>query len=182
MKNFICIHTSSMHWNVCMTQEKLKRIQDIILLLNRQVRGKKKLSNELTEKMIDIFFFLFPHFSHQCIVSPSTWICIWDMSFCDNLFTVFYKHEAKNKRKEGKRMRRQEWEEERKTTHWRWGVLRQMLNICKRFYSQWHFSISSDVENEIRNWIKWNKWRKKSTFALSTLLLQRQWDVQKFSH
>lgn len=26
------------------------------------------------------------------------------------------------------------------------GVLKQMLNICKRFYSQWHFSISSHVE------------------------------------
>lgn len=29
-------------------------------------------------------------FSHQCIVSSSTWICIWKMSFGDNLFTVLF--------------------------------------------------------------------------------------------
>lgn len=50
-----------MHWNVCMTQEKLKRIQDIILLLNRQVRGKK-LSNELTGKNDRHFLFFISSF------------------------------------------------------------------------------------------------------------------------
>lgn len=58
----------------------------------------------------------------NALSSPSTWICIWNMSSGDNLFTVFYKHEMKKKYKE---------RAERKTTHWRGcietNVLRKIL-------------------------------------------------------
>jgi hypothetical protein len=110
------------------------------------------------------YFFIPQEYSYflifliNALSSPSTWICIWNMSFGDNLFTVLYKHEMKKKYKRERR--------ERKTTHW-WGCieknvkhLQKILFAMTLFYLIW-------CRNEMSNWIEWRiEEGKKINFSL----------------